>query len=304
MNGPPDSTTRASSANGANGAAVAARAPDRWRARQRRAGQLRDRLSYAAEVLGLYQRLLDVQAPAYAAALADRPAAADLASYVARRSAPAVVAATAAGGPASLASAAGPWLRERAAADVARWLDGGPLASVDAFFARAAAAPVLEALLHCGALPAGGVAGAAGPDAAGPDVTGPGAVGIGAVGTCPRCGGLPQVAFTADAGDALLTAPRQLLCARCSATWPWPRLQCAACGESATARLESFAAAEQLPHLRADACRTCHSYLVHVDLRRDRDAVPEVDELAAVPLDLHVQEQGLRKIIPNVFGIG
>jgi FdhE protein len=68
--------------------------------------------------------------------------------------------------------------------------------------------------------------------------------------------------------------------------------------------LEAFAAAERVPHLRVDACRSCRSYLVHVDLRRDREAVPEVDELAAVPLDLHVQDQGLRKIIPNVFGIG
>ena len=294
MNGPADSTARASSANGAHGAAVAARAPDRWRARQRRAEQLRERLPYAAEVLALYQRLLLAQAPAYAAALADRPAAADLASYVARRSAPAVVAATVAGGPPALASAGEPWLRARAAADVGRWLDGGPLASVDAFFARVAAAPVLEALLDCGALPA----------ATGPSATGPSATGPSATGHCPRCGGLPQVAFTADAGDALLTAPRHLLCARCSATWSAPRLQCAACGESATAILESFAAAERLPHLRADACRTCRSYLVHVDLRRDRDAVPEVDEVAAVPLDLHVHEQGLRKIIPNVFGIG
>jgi formate dehydrogenase accessory protein FdhE len=281
--------THAGGANGTHGAqgSALAQPADRWRARRRRAVQLCDRLPYAAEMLGLYQRLLDAQAPVHAAATADRPAMAELAAYVTRRAAPAIVAATAAGGPAALAAAAGPWLCERAAADVARWLDGEELAPVDAYFARAAAAPVLEALAHCGMLADGAPA-----------------AGTGAPGHCPWCGGLPQVAFTADAGDALRTGPRQLLCARCSTTWPAPRLQCAACGESATAMLEAFADAERLPHLRLDACRSCRTYVVHVDLRRDREAVPEVDELAAVPLDLHVQEQGLRKIIPNVFGIG
>jgi FdhE protein len=95
-----------------------------------------------------------------------------------------------------------------------------------------------------------------------------------------------------------------LCCARCSQTWSGPRLRCAACGEADSGRLVSFAAGAQLPHLRADACQTCRSYLVHVDLRRDHEAVPEVDELAALPLDLHAQEQGFRKVVSNLMGIG
>jgi formate dehydrogenase maturation protein FdhE len=56
------------------------------------------------------------------------------------------------------------------------------------------------------------------------------------------------------------------------------------------------------PQLRIQGCESCHAYLVHVDLARDVNAVPEVDELTAIPLDLYAQERGLRKITPNLMG--
>ena len=59
---------------------------------------------------------------------------------------------------------------------------------------------------------------------------------------------------------------------------------------------------ELFPHLRIDACETCHRYLVGVDLRRDATAVPVVDELAALPLDLYAKERGLSKVAPNLMG--
>ena len=56
--------------------------------------------------------------------------------------------------------------------------------------------------------------------------------------------------------------------------------------------------------------RTCASrparraprYLIEVDLARDARAVPEVDELAALPLDLYAADQGLTKVTPNLMG--
>jgi FdhE protein len=56
------------------------------------------------------------------------------------------------------------------------------------------------------------------------------------------------------------------------------------------------------PHLRIAACATCSRYLTEVDLARDARAVPEVDELAAIPLDLYAADQGLTKITPNLMG--
>jgi FdhE protein len=80
-------------------------------------------------------------------------------------------------------------------------------------------------------------------------------------------------------------------------------MACPACGERTTSKLPIFSDAERLPHLRADSCESCRRYLITVDLRRDSDAVPVVDELVALPIDLHMQERGFAKIVPNLMGI-
>jgi FdhE protein len=56
------------------------------------------------------------------------------------------------------------------------------------------------------------------------------------------------------------------------------------------------------PHVRIEACASCQRYLIDVDLGLDPGSVPEVDELAALPLDLYAAERGLSKITPNVMG--
>jgi FdhE protein len=56
------------------------------------------------------------------------------------------------------------------------------------------------------------------------------------------------------------------------------------------------------PHIRIQACESCRSYLLNIDLASDPAAVPEVDELSALPLDLYARERGFSKIIPNLMG--
>jgi FdhE protein len=51
-----------------------------------------------------------------------------------------------------------------------------------------------------------------------------------------------------------------------------------------------------------DACDACRRYMLAVDLRKDAAAVPLVDELAAIPLDLFAKERGLTKVVPNLMG--
>jgi len=264
--------------------AMPARVLGRFDRRLRRAAQLRARHAYAAQWLELYERLLPVQRSACAAALAARPAPHELVDYVAARSAAATVAVAIAHGPPALAAA----LRQHAhgaKTAVARWLQGEILPPIDNFLARAAAAPVLEAL-------------------AGDGIAAEGASGDRGAAHCPHCGGLPQVAFTERSDDALVTAARRLSCARCASEWTCAQLQCVACGESARDRLHGHADAERFPQLRADACTSCRSYVVHVDLRADKDAVPEVDELVATPIDLCMQARGFGKLVPNLMGIG
>src|SRR5207253_2831507 len=155
--------------------------------------------------------------------------------------------------------------------------------SFAADLARAATAPVLEAL------------GAAAGDACS---------GRPAEGGCPRCGGLPQLSYLTDAGETLVSGPRMLLCCRCGESWIHQRMTCAGCGEQATSKLPIFADAERFPHLRADACEQCRRYLITIDLRKEPEAVPVVDELVALPLDLYVKERGFTKIVPNLMAIG
>ena len=264
--------------------AVAPTALEAWARRRRRARLLASRHPFAADLLRLYEALLDVQERAFARALEYRPAPARLPAYVADHVIEGIAEASVRAGPAPMALAVRERLRDGRPADWVRtWLSGLRQPPVDEYLARAAAGPVLEAL--------GPAAGAACSGAKAP---------LG----CPRCGGLPQVSYLSEGGEALVSGPRMLLCCRCSESWIHQRMTCVGCGEQTTAKLPIFADAERFPHLRADACERCRRYVITVDIRKDPEAVPVVDELTALPLDLYVQERGFAKVMPNLMAIG
>lgn len=253
-----------------------------WTERRRRAQELLERYPHAAEQLGLYAALLEVQEAAFHDALDRAPAAESLPEYVADRVLAQVVDRTITHGPAALGEAVlERWREGRGAAVVADWLRGRDRDPVSRYLARAAAGPLLEAL---------------GPAA------GRGAHHAGEARQCV-CGGLPQVSFFPASEEALLTAPRYLVCSRCHHAWIFARMTCAGCGEESGSKLPIYGESDRLPHLRVDACDTCGRYLLTVDLRKDPGAVPIVDELAAVPLDLYARDRGKRKIVPNLMGM-
>jgi hypothetical protein len=262
----------------------------RWPARRGRARELRDRHPFAAEVLSLYLALLDVQEDAWHAVRESPPT--DLCAWTADHVLPAVVDATVAAGPSALAQAANGRAAEGA---LAGWLDGAELEPVDRYLARASLAPVLEAVgWEAGANGHGGV-------------------------RCPRCGGPPQLSFVASTGDALVSGQRSLLCARCGTSWACSRSTCPACEGTADGQLTMYAerfegpvapgngkregdARAVFPHMRIAGCSACRRYLIEVDMERDARAVPEVDELTAIPLDLYAADQGLTKLTANLMG--
>ena len=92
---------------------------------------------------------------------------------------------------------------------------------------------------------------------------------------------------------------RSLVCARCFDEKPAVSDACPACGRGG---LFVYSEAE-FPHIRIEACGVCRTYLKAIDLGLDPDAVPEVDELAAIPLDLWAAARGYRKLTPNLFGL-
>ena len=91
---------------------------------------------------------------------------------------------------------------------------------------------------------------------------------------------------------------RSLLCAHCLEEQPFRRMVCAFCGEEDHHKLPVFNA-EEFPHIRIEACDTCGRYLKAIDLTRDGRAVPEVDDIASIALDLWAMEQGYARVEPN-----
>ena len=116
---------------------------------------------------------------------------------------------------------------------------------------------------------------------------------------CPRCSGRPLAGVFRQQGDG---AKRSLICSLCATEWDFRRIVCAACGEEAVEKLPVYVA-EELPHVRVEACDTCRRYIKTIDLTKDGHAVPVVDELAAIPLSLWASENGYTKVRSNLLGL-
>lgn len=116
---------------------------------------------------------------------------------------------------------------------------------------------------------------------------------------CPFCGSKPQVAVLRPEGDG---AKRFLLCSLCATEWTYRRVICPGCGEENKEHLPVFIA-QDFDYVRVDACDTCRTYIKSIDLTKNGNAVPVVDELATVSLNLWAQENNYQKLRPNLFGV-
>jgi FdhE protein len=116
---------------------------------------------------------------------------------------------------------------------------------------------------------------------------------------CPFCGSKPQVAVLRPEGDG---AKRFLLCSLCATEWLFRRVICPNCAEENKEKLPIFLA-QEFDYVRVDACDTCRTYIKSIDLTKNGNAVPMVDELATVSLNLWAQENNYQKLHPNLFGV-
>jgi formate dehydrogenase accessory protein FdhE len=115
---------------------------------------------------------------------------------------------------------------------------------------------------------------------------------------CPHCEARPVSGVLRIEGDG---GKRFLLCSFCWTEWEFRRIYCAYCGEVREQSLPVFVA-EKFPQLRVEACDTCRHCLRTVDLTKDGNAVPIVDDLAAIPLALWAEEYGYERIHGNLLG--
>ncbi len=276
-----------------------------WSERRLRAAKLRDRQPHAAQLLEFYVHLLGVQEPVYRHAIAadwltlvqaprgevpqlrlERLPSQNLVALLQRFLRDiAPVATDVLGSLAEVLLSAGEdiqtrlvteFVSERNVEAVAASLDCEALRLE--FFPRALLQPVAEAMAD----------------------SSPTDIAAWQGNTCPGCGWAPQAAVIRDEPD--VKGRRLLVCSLCSTLWPFRRATCPNCGETDTVELV-YHESDALPHVRVDECRTCSAYLKSVDLRKDGNAVPVVDDIATVELDLWCEEQELRKIQRNVLGL-
>jgi Protein involved in formate dehydrogenase formation len=268
--------------------AAASQTANPWPLRRERAAELAERYPHAAEMLRLYQALT-VVSENLPSAVYGAGQGGGVAAFAVEHVLPGVIDATVEFGPRALRDGV---VSLFCSADlvnlVQRWLDGQALTPVETYLARATASPLLEALVtpHSDPPPQGGREFES----------------TGSPTQCPNCGGLPQLSYFAVSGEALVSGPRYLVCSRCANNWVFSRMTCAGCGEETGTKLPIYQEQERFPHVRVDGCQTCRKYLLTFDLRRDTSAVPVVDEIAALPLDLFARDQGLTKITPNLMG--
>jgi FdhE protein len=116
---------------------------------------------------------------------------------------------------------------------------------------------------------------------------------------CPSCATLPVVGVLREAGHG---SKRLLVCARCLTEREHLRVVCVACGEQQFDALPVYTA-DRFPHLRIDACDRCRRYLKTIDLTKDGLAVPVVDDIASVSLDLWARERGYVRVRDNLLGL-
>lgn len=301
-----------------------------YQERDARAARLLEERPHAAEILSLYRHVLAAQRPRYARVVSRRwlKRDSDLRALPFAKLVRPLRRATeeiAEGAPEALAAAGGAVAAARDEALQALLERTASLEPLDGvaeevgcevlpllFYARSFLQPVAEGLadreISTRDAPSGGTPAAAdgvrengghreprsdvGPDGI--------AAREGAAVACPRCGWPPQVALLRDDPDA--KGRELLVCGLCGTEWPFPRLRCPNCGETASDKL-LFHQNEGQPYLQVAECSTCHAYLKTVDLREQGHAVPVVEDLASPELDVWADEHGLWKISRNLMGL-
>jgi len=257
-----------------------------WEARARRAEELAAKYPFAAEVLRFYAGIARFQKTVFEKLSANSPRQGGDANFSLRELDPAVLLPffpallklVEKSGPAVLASRA----RDLARGDEGRWshlieaFQAGELDNnTDSFLVLVLAQPYAEHLLAGATIPSNNDS------------------------SCPACGSNPSVGVLRPEGDG---GRRSLLCSLCGSEWSYLRTRCPACGEEKHESLPVYRA-EQFDYIRVDCCDTCHTYLNTVDLTKNGLAIPQVDELAAVPLSLWAEEHGYHKLQKNLMGL-
>ncbi|WP_457572330.1 formate dehydrogenase accessory protein FdhE [Desulfovulcanus sp.] len=116
-------------------------------------------------------------------------------------------------------------------------------------------------------------------------------------GHCPVCGSLPLISELKDKQGF-----RYATCSFCQTSYRVPRMSCVFCQEDKKESLEYFQVSEE-PGFRVDVCKSCKMYIKTVDFREmDKLAIPPLDDLESLPLDLLARKQGYTRPTLSAWG--
>ena len=242
-----------------------------YEARIARAKELAEIYPTAASLLSFYRELAEFQKPIFEQVDSE---ARSLVRYF-----PSLLELVSANGPDQLARFGAEHLRHAEAQErllLACWQGEAPH-DEGRFFARVLLQPYAERLAN-GAAPG--------------NVTG-------SESTCPFCSARPALAVLRGEGDG---AKRSLQCSVCSIEWLYRRVLCPGCGEENKDHLPIYIA-DGFDYVRVDACDTCRTYIKSIDLTKNGHAVPIVDEIATVALNIWAEEHDYVKLESNLLGM-
>ncbi|GAB1406929.1 formate dehydrogenase accessory protein FdhE [Thermomonas brevis] len=125
-----------------------------------------------------------------------------------------------------------------------------------------------------------------------------------APGLCPCCG-TPPVASVVHA-SAPHAGYRYLACGLCGLQWHYVRVQCSGCGgrgkdiaQQAMTRADAGSDDAKAAAVRAETCDACHGYRKILYAEKDQAVEALADDLASLPLDLMLAEQGYARLGRN-----
>ncbi len=116
---------------------------------------------------------------------------------------------------------------------------------------------------------------------------------------CPICGSKPSVSFLMDTEE--WEGARFLRCSLCLTDWLYIRTKCVECGNSEDDKLNYFVN-DEINYVELQTCSLCNRYIKIVDLRKDGFAVPDLEDIATVSLDLWAEREGYVKVERNLLG--
>ncbi|GFE56278.1 formate dehydrogenase accessory protein FdhE [Geobacter sp. AOG1] len=116
-------------------------------------------------------------------------------------------------------------------------------------------------------------------------------------GLCPVCGSHPVAGIVRTGGKE--QGLRYLCCSLCASQWHMVRIKCSSC--ESTHGINHYSLEGSNGAVKAESCDDCNSYLKLLYLEKDREMEALADDLATLPLDMLMDQEGKVRRGPNLL---